>query len=328
MGNKGLSSLFLLIFIVLNSFLLNALFASGNTINSGLNPQADTTIESLRSNCISYQFSGKNGKDAIIGNCVLAGYPTLNFGSNPSFEALSWTYLGTVTDLRSLIYWDLTVIPMNAIVDSAFLTLFWNPASSNPGHSSMSGSNESYLRKIIDPWNEHTVTWNNQPNTDTSHQVYITQSVNTQQNYRIKITDMVQRMVVNPSTNYGLMLQLKNETYYRSLIFCSSDHPDPARHPRIDVCYSVPTSVNELKEKNGITIWQDFADETVFVKSDDNFGKEATLSIFGSDGKEVLRFNNINSNVFSFNTSGLSAGIYFIRLLNKSRFESGKFMVR
>jgi hypothetical protein len=65
------------------------------------------------------------------------------------------------------------------------------------------------------------------------------QDVNPNEDYVIDVTAMVQGMVTNPSSNYGFMLQLITEQYYRILVFASSDHPNAALHPKLEICYTV-----------------------------------------------------------------------------------------
>src|SRR6266496_3176044 len=106
-----------------------------------------------------------SGKDAIIADCVPCGYDNMNFGTLDEFAAIAWTNNGNPSNERGLIQFDLTAIPQASTIVSAQLSLFHNPnpASGNPGHSQMSGSNDALLQRITSTWDESTVTWNTQP---------------------------------------------------------------------------------------------------------------------------------------------------------------------
>ena len=52
------------------------------------------------------------------------------------------------------------MIPSGTEIISASLSLFANPTPVNPSHA---GPNESYLRRVVSPWNNNTVLWEPQP---------------------------------------------------------------------------------------------------------------------------------------------------------------------
>ena len=89
--------------------------------------------------------------------------PDQNYGTLVSLWAS--TYNGS-TDRRSLIQFDLSSIPSNATVTSSTLSLY-GEATVFEGDPLGDISNVS-LYKILSPWNEGSVTWNNQPTTDAS----------------------------------------------------------------------------------------------------------------------------------------------------------------
>ncbi len=303
-------------------------FATSDHPDVSLRPKLEVTYAPNKTECIKYQYSNCEGTDAIIGDCIAAGYDTSNFGNNPEFDALAWTYSGTNTDLRSLIHWNFTEIPTNATVTSATIDLFWNPTSSNTGHSSTSGPNESYIRMITSPWSENTVTWNTRPTVDTAMQVLVPTTVTNQDDISIDVKNIVQYYVANPNANYGFMFQLKNESYFRSMIFCSSDHPDPARHPRINICYTIPTNTPQILPEDEIRIINDYANEDVKIIFAGGAVQNMHLELINILGKTIRRFDVRNTDVFTFNTSELSAGVYFIGFTEGNKTFSKKIVVR
>lgn len=171
-----------------------------------------------------------------------------NYGSSPYFSANEWTHGGYKTTKRSLINFDLSGIPPSAIIESAKLSLYaYNDPNNWHMNFTITGDpgfklNACYLRRITDPWNESTVTWNNQPSTTTIHQVSLDESTSHGEDYlNIDITALIQDMVENPDQSNGLMLILKSEIKYAQMALCSSDHPDESKHPVIEIKYSIPT---------------------------------------------------------------------------------------
>ena len=117
-----------------------------------------------------------------------------------------------------------------------------SPATAN-------GSNAAWVRRVTSPWQENTVTWNSAPTTTTVNQVTMPMSTSATQNYfNINVTQITQAMVNNPATNYGYHFQLKTESYYRKLNFCSSDWTVPASRPKITIIYTKPTVVSYFKD--------------------------------------------------------------------------------
>ncbi len=172
-----------------------------------------------------------------------------NYGSDPHFYSNEWTHGGYKTTKRSLIDLNISEIPPGAIIENAELSLYaYNDSYYNNWHMNFSlmGNpyifNASYLKRITEPWDENTVTWNNQPSTTSQSQASLNESTSHGENYlNIDITQLVQEMVEDPDNSFGLMLILQSELNYAQLAFCSSDHPDESKHPQIYINYSIPT---------------------------------------------------------------------------------------
>lgn len=181
------------------------------------------------------------GKDAVI----WSSRPNKNNASSIDFQAMAWTWYGKNLSngtRRSLIQFDLSTIPTYAIIDRAKLALYHNSETPEPtgGHSIMGDSNSSFLQRVIEPWEENLVTWFNQPSTTTENQVTLAESKGIKEDYLdIDVTAIIQDMVSNPSSSYGLMLKLKSEQYYRAMIFASSDHPNKNYHPKLEINYTM-----------------------------------------------------------------------------------------
>ena len=117
-------------------------------------------------------------KDAVIREYNGVGDGN-NYGLVPFLNMHAWTNSGTAVNQRSLINFDLSVIPLNAIIQSASLFLYvdMNLNTFPGGHQQLSGSNESIIERITDNWNESSVTWNIQPSTTILNQTIITKNI-------------------------------------------------------------------------------------------------------------------------------------------------------
>lgn len=150
------------------------------------------------------------------------------------FSALAWTWDGVPGVMRSFIQFDFSEIPKTAKVTSALLNLYGIGK-----HSSLSHSNASVLRRVVDPWQEGGVSWASKPQTTALNEVALPQSVNPDQDYSVSVLPLVKDAVLDPDHAHGFMLKLNDESYYASMQFASSDHPDPSKRPRLQVCYRV-----------------------------------------------------------------------------------------
>ena len=182
------------------------------------------------------------GKDALLHG--LSGYTTINFAENGQLPANAWTFQGTPGTVRSILQFDLECIPIGAIVNTAYLNLYaWDKTTSMGQHSASSASNAAWLERVTSPWTESLVVWDNQPSTTTVNRVALPPSTSPTDDYlSIDVTAMLQDMVNDPDSSYGFMLMLQTESHYRRLNFCSSDHPDPARRPLLEISYSHPSA--------------------------------------------------------------------------------------
>src|SRR6185436_1717126 len=194
------------------SFYRRMIFSSSDHVDAARHPKLVVTYEVPNETCLTFQPGPNEGMDAVIGNCLSCGYYYTNFGSSDDFAAAAWTNGGDISDMRGLIRFDLSAIPTNATVTSAALSLYFNPISSNGDHQSLSGPNTALLQRLTSSWDEYTVTWDNQPATTSAGEVVVPQTVtNTEDRPNIDVTALVQQMVTDPATNYGLLFREETE---------------------------------------------------------------------------------------------------------------------
>jgi hypothetical protein len=258
--------------------------------------------------------NGTAGKDALIDS--RAAVSGTNYGNSQDMASWAWTNFGN-TIARSLIDFNLDTIPTNATLLEAKLSLFCNTTSAiTQLHS---GVNESYIQRITSTWEENTVTWNNQPTTTSVNQVSLNTSLNKTQDYlNVDITQLINDLRANKNSSFGLMLKLITEVNFRSLILASSDHPDQNKRPTLSLCYSLPSSVNEIANQKDIILFPNPINASEILTIQNPNEEAAKISLVDIQGKNiftssVLKGNNtIEVNLSQYGI--LSKGTYFVKL--------------
>lgn len=267
--------------------------------------------------CITLQPDSSQGKDALLHGLISEVHT--NYGTTPQLPAVAWTFQGIPGLVRSVVEFDLTSIPVYANILLAQLSLYaWGSPIGMGTHSSLSGPNDCWLERVTSPWAEWTVTWNSQPYTTTQNRVSLPASINGNQDYlNIDVTTLVQDMVIHPDSSFGFMLKIQDENYYRRMNFCSSDHPDRDKHPKLFVCYSIPTGLAQLPGRNlSLVLYPDPAMDKLFVKLDyADFSSHIILTIRNAVG-ETIRQVLLTSTTTLIELGKTAPGIYFYQLQN------------
>jgi hypothetical protein len=156
-----------------------------------------------------------------------------------SIEADAWTSNSQLWILRGLIKFDLSAIPSSAVIKSANLYLYSNPAPStgNLVNANFGTSNSFVIQQVLENWSPSTVNWFNQPAASGSNQVVIASTTQSQLDLNVDVSALVASMV-NNKTNYGFLIKLQNEVTYNSRIFVSSHNATYAdKHPKLVIVY-------------------------------------------------------------------------------------------
>jgi len=319
------------------SYYRSLLFASSDHADPLLHPKLEITYVSNSPNpdfCLSLQPGNtecSQGKDAVVASCIPCGFNAINYGDVDEFSSIAWTASGALSLVRGLLDFDLSSVPTDATVTSSSLSLYHNPSASsgNPGHSQLSGSNEAVLQRIIAAWDESTVTWDNQPATTTQNEVMLSASLNDTLDYLdIDVTALVQEMVSTPSENFGFMLRLQSEAYYRSLLFASSDHPDPSLWPKLDICYSTTTtgSISHGNADNNLQVYPNPAANSFFIGLSEPIDN-AELIIHDVLGNIIMN-RQFNGNRLSIDASELASGIYLVSVRTIHSIHTERLIVK
>jgi hypothetical protein len=204
---------------------------------------------------IVLQPDSKLGQDCLVAARESDGglYASSNHNANPDVTALVWTYnadgAGVGVNRTYIKFVELSDIPSNARILSARLFLYGveSGVAAPIGNSFYPGSpyeayvdNSCWLKRVTGSWSAGTITWDTKPGTTEEYKASIPASTS-QWNYNapmIDVTNMV-RTMVQTGENNGFCLELKTEEIYRGIVFGSSEHPDPARRPKLVLDYIV-----------------------------------------------------------------------------------------
>jgi len=133
------------------------------------------------------------GKDAYAS----MNASVVNTGKIPSLVSCTWTFGGVPGRARSFVAFDLSSIPEGAIIQSAALSLYYNPNDDIQSFDYHTGENDIYIQRVIESWQENTINWDNQPNSTTINRVLIPPcTTNTQDYIDMDVTELVKDIIV------------------------------------------------------------------------------------------------------------------------------------
>lgn len=234
-----------------------------------------------------------------------------NYGDVPSLQMHGGTGFNVGSDeqdVRSFLKLSaLSSLPENIIIDSAKITLFSNTDSE---FYVSNGENASQMYLVSEDWDEHTITWNNQPAFDANTGVRVNNTLGSFDSVVVDITSLVEAVVMDMEPNYGFMLKLDSEDPYRNLVFSSSDVAEVTMRPYWEVCYTV---------NNVITDVVDFKFQNALVSPNPsrgtfNFTEVSSGKVMDMSGRLKSEFSDASS----INLGHLEKGVYIII------FENGK----
>ncbi len=259
----------------------------------------------------------EDGKDGMARDDPLYNVAIRNFANSTEMLVHAWTDQGVPVYARAYLAFDLSSIHRTDLLH-ATLVLHNNPEGTFDGeHQPWSGPNNAWIRRVITPWEETELTWNNQPASTEVHQVAIPASVDPHQSYAIDVTQLVGEML-GPfrDRSHGFMIVLEDETPYRALVFATSDYDDADKRPSLELVFLGPTPV---QEETGIVpvnmeIYPNPASERVEVRADLPTGKTGHIELLNVLG-QVLHSQRVHESTrVQLSLQGLSQGQYWLRL--------------
>lgn len=189
------------------------------------------------------------GQDAMIDYRTYDNSADSNRDYPHELNMYTWTVYGRLIYARSYLkFSELSALPANAKVLYAKLYMYgvdtsgWTPQGNSVyKHSPIliyAKNNDCYVQRVTGgDWDESTITWNNAPTATIADEAVIPRSTS-KWNYNagVDVTGMVNKMV-SQQKNYGFRMMLTDEEVYRSMIFSTSESPDPAKRPKLVVYY-------------------------------------------------------------------------------------------
>lgn len=296
-------------------------FASSDYTNAAKRPKLVITY--VTDNCVTIQPDAASGKDALINSAT----PSTNFATHEEVSTYYWTNQGSWTTGRSLMQFNLSQVPSNAIITSAQLSLWCNTTTQSTTQLH-SGQNDSYIRRITGAWTESSVNWSNQPSTTSVNQVSLPASSSQTQDYlNIDVTQLYTD--IWNGTDYGIMLTLNTEDTYKSLVFASSDYTNAAKRPKLEVCYEFPSHVAEKEKVSGLNVYPNPVNDLLNITWYGN-QKIESISLLSTLGQEVIAINNLvaSGSHFQLSTTGLPAGNYFLKIKTANEVQTSIVVVQ
>lgn len=164
--------------------------------------------------------------------------PLENYGDLVKSRANAWTWGSSFGIQRSFYKFDLSDLPEDASLISAKLSLYYHRISQGIEQTHF-GENQCKIQRIIEPWDEFEINWNNQPDVSDDNLVLIPQSVDPRQDYPdIDVTNLYLD-ILESNENFGISLRLSVEQEYRRMCFASSDIDNSQLRPKLELIYQV-----------------------------------------------------------------------------------------
>ena len=181
-----------------------------------------------------------DGKDSDASSYV----PNTNSGNGNFMDPWAWTQSGSLSIKRCFVGFDLSSIPTNAIVDSAYFSLYFSQTllDTYPGFTTGHvGENSFFIKRITSPWTELGITWNNQPASTSINQVSIPAATNERQDYlKMNVKNIVADMTANPTNSHGFMIMHQVENPYKLTVLTTSEDSNANIRPKLQVYYHLP----------------------------------------------------------------------------------------
>lgn len=236
-----------------------------------------------------------------------------NSGLNNVLRAETWKWDPSNFDtIRGLIYFDLSYLPQDAQIVSAHLDLFF---FRNTNFTPQTGENAALLENITEAWVEKSVTWNNQPATDSTLRVFLPKSTSTTQDYmNIDVTELAKAQQKN--NLHGWMMRLQTETGFNGLTFASSENTNASLRPRLRITYTSTNSINDVLEKQRVNVYPNPTHEILIIEKAKGYTINS-ITLKDITGKIVFTQTYADTqNEYVIDTKNLSSGTYILGINN------------
>lgn len=279
---------------------------------------AQTTATSSQCDTLYMHYDTENSFDATVHSL----YPNTNFGTDENTLASAWTINAQFVTLRAYFNFALPQLPLGSVINNATVYFKYNPNTTiSQGNSYYPGSpyfdlNDGGIYRIEQAWAPSTITWNNQPSYSNLNNVWVPFSTAQTQDLQVDITPLVNDSYLYPAISHGFVFKMMSETIYRCQVYASSNHPNPALHPKLVICYTTTSSnaTNDVAKELGVKI--DCIPQGGIRISNPSHTMLNEVCIYALDGSliERIRLNNREEQKTVQVTRALANGLYVVRL--------------
>lgn len=200
-------------------------------------------------------------------------------GGNSTVDYLRIGYSTTSGANRSVIKFDLSSIPSNAIISDADLSVYYDTAYGSNSTRSVEA------HRITSSWVEGSLSWNNNYSSYVEDTSTVGGPVKEWQSW--DIDDLVGEWVDGTYPNYGVLLRSVNESGSSTnlLQFWSKDYLAVNFRPILEVDYSIPTDViiTDIRAQQDPVFPGDTIDIDISLRND---GGSGTVYVGGSVSKD------------------------------------------
>lgn len=221
----------------------NSSYQAGRSINlnEGFEAKSGSIFEAniIQNICpipvvLTLQPDSSNSKDGDVSSL----FPSVAYFSNRYMVPFNWNQFGSEEKRRSYLEFDISSIPADAIIDSAFLDLSFSQQliSDNPQYSGHFGNNVLEVKRITSSWAVNSISWNTQPSTTETNMLEIAQADSQMRNYiKLNVKTLIADMFTNG--NYGFLIKHKVESPYKLTSIASSEDKEQSKRPKLTIYF-------------------------------------------------------------------------------------------
>ena len=229
----------------------------------------------------------KAGKDICVGSLPPND---IDLGDYPILWNYAWTHGGALNVERFFLDFDFGCIPPNSIIKKADLHLFYYPDFESSVTSKHSGNTSMKVYRVIEDWEEDSLSWVSQPNIDSSVVVEIPSLESDTSNLVVDLKELMDAYIKDP-LSFGFRFSLEDESPYSCVLFASSDAEDAALHPEFHLEYEIPDSGCTELFLNSPCGADTYSDSSI---PEMNFGNEEAVVVSGGPIRRTHLDFNLN----------------------------------
>ena len=252
---------------------------------------------------------------------IRSNLPDIPIVGASDLTAYAWTCDGDLCNGRGFFKIGLEEIPTGSMINSAELYLFANTTTGIGfgGSEPQTGNNDANVYRVIEDWDDATLTWAEQPEITIENTLIIEESTDPIQDYVLDATAMIQDMVDDPASSFGFTIRLQDESdFYSSLIFASSFHFNEDLHPKLIINYTIQDAIETVKESD-YSIFPNPAKDICTISFGEITSAISEISICDILGNTKMKVQvPAGTTKYDFDFEDLSTGLYFVYLNNNA----------